>query len=144
PDVPDAPAARPVPDVPDGGTPMNSTAAPAPSEPREHLEQLDLPFWLEHGIDTEVGGFLTCFDNRGAQRVSTAKFTWSEGRFVWLLARAGQLPQQDLRTVDAQRMLDAARDGARFLLEHAVRSDATTRFGVGRRGGRPESARQPE
>src|SRR5699024_7394000 len=76
PDVPDAPAARPVPDVPDGGTPMNSTAAPAPSEPREHLEQLVLPFWLEHGIDTEAGGFFTCFDNRGAQRVSTDKFTW--------------------------------------------------------------------
>lgn len=123
---------------------MSSTAVPVPSDPREHLEQVILPFWLEHGIDPEAGGFFTCFDNRGAQRVSTDKFTWSQGRFVWLLARAARLAQQELLSVDAQRMLDAARAGARFLLEHAVLPDATTRFVVGRWGGAPESTDQPE
>ena len=143
------PNPRPKPDPgrqsdPDGGTPMSSTAASAPSDPREHLEQVILPFWLTHGVDTEAGGFFTCFDNRGVERVSTDKFTWSQGRFVWLLARAARLAQQGLLTVDAGRALDIARDGARFLLEHAVREDATTWFVVGRRGGRPESPGQPE
>src|SRR5690625_6947065 len=82
-------------DIPDGEIPMSSTAVPVPSDPREHLEQVILPFWLEHGIDPEAGGFFTCFDNRGAQRVSTDKFTWSQGRFVWLLARAARLAQQE-------------------------------------------------
>src|SRR5699024_7784816 len=79
-----------------------------------------------------------------AQRVSTDKFTWSQGRFLWLLARAARLAPQELLSVDAQRMLDAARAGARFLLEHAVLPDATTRFVVGRWGGAPESTDQPE
>src|SRR5690625_7046253 len=38
-------------DIPDGEIPMSSTAVPVPSDPREHLEQVILPFWLEHGID---------------------------------------------------------------------------------------------
>ena len=115
----------------------------APADPREHLEQVVLPFWLEHGIDEEVGGFFTCFDNRGRERVSTDKFTWSQGRFVWLLARAARLAEQGLLTVDAGRLLDAARAGAEFLAQHAIREDSTTHFVVGRRGGQPESLGQP-
>lgn len=141
---------RPTPSGPTGqsGAPAGRHSIPAgspdaPADPREHLEQVVLPFWLEHGIDEEVGGFFTCFDNRGRERVSTDKFTWSQGRFVWLLARAARLAEQGLLTVDAQRLLDAARGGAEFLARHAVREDSTTHFVVGRRGGAPETLGQP-
>ena len=52
---------------------------------RRQLEQVILPYWLKHGIDEVHGGFHTCFDNRGRTRTGTDKFTWSQGRFVWLL-----------------------------------------------------------
>src|SRR5690625_1197175 len=111
---------------------------------RTHLESVVLPFWFTHGIDEEVGGFFTCFDNRGRQMVSTDKFTWSQGRFVWLLSRAADLANRGLLDVDAQTCLRWAERGAQFLLEHAVQPDDTTRFVVGRHGGDPESQGQPD
>lgn len=106
----------------------------APSDPREHLKQVILPFWLAQ----ELGGFFTCFDNQSRERVSTDKFTWSQGRFVWLLAQAAHLAEPGLLSVDTARLLEAARFGAAFLLDHAVRQDSTTRFVIGRRGGEPD------
>ena len=111
---------------------------------RTHLESVVLPFWLTHGIDEDAGGFFTCFDNRGRQRVSTDKFTWSQGRFVWLLSRAADLAGRGLLDVDAAQALRWAERGAEFLLEHAVQPDDTTRFVVGRHGGDPESQGQPD
>lgn len=125
---------------------MSSTALPATpigsTDARAHLEQVVLPFWLEHGIDEEAGGFFTCFDNRGRERISTDKFTWSQGRFVWLLARAARLADQGLLAADASRLLETARAGAAFLVDHAIQEDGTTRFVVGRRGGQPETLGQ--
>ncbi len=110
---------------------------------REQLEGTVLPFWLQHGIDEERGGFFTCFDNRGRTRVSADKFTWSQGRFVWLLARAASLGRRGLLRVDETALLELAARGARFLLDHALLPDGTTRFVVGRDGGTPETADQP-
>ncbi|WP_299276484.1 AGE family epimerase/isomerase [uncultured Georgenia sp.] len=110
---------------------------------RTQLERVVLPFWLEHGVDGDRGGFFTCFDNRGRTRVSTDKFTWSQGRFVWLLARAAELARRGLVEGDEGTLLDLAARGAQFLLDHAVLPDGTTRFVVGRDGGRPESRDQP-
>lgn len=110
---------------------------------RDQLEGTVLPFWLEHGIDEELGGFFTCFDNRGRTRVSTDKFTWSQGRFVWLLARAAGLARRGLIRAEEDTLLAIAARGARFLLDHAVLPNGTTRFVVGRDGGRPENRGQP-
>src|SRR5690606_4319911 len=86
---------------------------------RTQLERVVLPFWLEHGVDGDRGGFFTCFDNRGRTRVSTDKFTWSQGRFVWLLARAAELARRGLVEGDEGTLLDLAARGAQFLLDHA-------------------------
>lgn len=111
---------------------------------RDHLETVVLPFWLTHGIDEEVGGFFTCFDNRGRQMVSTDKFTWSQGRFVWLLARLADFARRGLVDANPDELLAHAERGGQFLVEHAIKDDHTTRFVVGRDGGRAETANQPE
>ena len=111
---------------------------------RSHLESVVLPFWIDRGIDERVGGFFTCFDNRGRQMVSTDKFTWSQGRFVWALARAADLARRGLLSIDAEQSIQWAERGAEFMLEHAVLADHTTRFVVGREGGAPEVEGQPE
>src|SRR5699024_3418186 len=111
---------------------------------RRHLESVVLPFWIDRGIDERIGGFFTCFDNRGRHMVSTDKFTWSQGRFVWTLARATDLARRGLLSIDAEQSIQWAERGAEFLLEHAVLADHTTRFVVGRDGGVPEGEGQPE
>lgn len=117
-----------------------------PHPAREHLERVVFPFWLQHGIDTEYGGFHTCFDNRGRTRVSDDKFTWSQGRFVWLLARAASLVERGLLTLDgadADQLVEWARAGAEFLRAHALRGDGTTAFALSR-DGESAAADQPD
>src|SRR5699024_11943077 len=92
----------------------------------------------------KVGGFSTAVDNRGRSRLSTDKFTWSQGRFVWLLARAARLARAGQIEADPDELLSFATAGADFLITHAVLADGTTRFVVGRDGGRPESSGQPD
>lgn len=101
---------------------------------RDQLEQVIFPFWLARGLDHEHGGFFTCFDNRGRTLLSTNKFTWSQGRFVWLLARAARLADRGLLDLDADRLRALALRGAEFLAEHALRGDGTCFYLVDRQG----------
>ncbi|MDQ1007067.1 N-acylglucosamine 2-epimerase [Streptomyces sp. V4I23] len=109
------------------------------SAAREQLERVVLPYWLERGPDAERGGFHTCYDNRGRSLVSTDKFTWSQGRLVWLLARAARMARSGLLDVDACLLEGLAVRGAQFLVDHAIRPDGTCHFvvdadGVPKRG----------
>lgn len=108
--------------------------AAAPDRARHQLEHTIFPFWLSRGVDHAFGGFHTCFDNRGRTRTSTDKFTWSQGRFVWLLARAADLARRGLLALDPDDLLSLAERGARFLLEHAVTPDGTCAFRLRRDG----------
>ncbi len=115
-----------------------TTLESAAVDARNQLEQVVLPFWLAHGIDHEYGGFHTCFDNRGRTQVSGDKFTWSQGRFVWMLARAAALTRAGLlRPVegfDADALMACATRGADFLEEYALRPDGTCSFALVRDG----------
>ena len=50
-----------------------------------------LSFWLPRCLDTQYGGYVNCFDNSGRNLVSCDKYTWSQGRFVWMFAKLAQL-----------------------------------------------------
>ncbi|NED93752.1 N-acylglucosamine 2-epimerase [Phytoactinopolyspora alkaliphila] len=101
---------------------------------RRQLEDVIFPFWLSQGIDGVHGGFYTCFDNRGRTLLSTDKFTWSQGRFVWLLARAARLAAGGLLSLDAAELTATATRGAEFLAEHAVRDDGTCHYVLTEKG----------
>ena len=51
----------------------------------DELRNNILRFWLSRCEDTQFGGYLNCFDNRGTKLVSHDKYTWSQGRFLWML-----------------------------------------------------------
>ena len=44
-----------------------------------------MPFWMEHSIDKEMGGYFTCLERDG-EVFDTDKFVWLQGREVWMLA----------------------------------------------------------
>lgn len=102
----------------------------------EHLREVVLPFWLTEAIDHEHGGFFTCFDNRGRTLVSTDKYTWSQGRFVWLLARTADLVRRGVLDLDtgADDLLSAATSGADFVLAHALLPGGGCAFSLTREG----------
>ena len=83
-----------------------------------HLKATLLPFWLKRSIDEEYGGFFTCFDNEGRTLLSRDKFTWSQGRMVWVWARLASMGI--FSAAERTRTLELARSGAIFLMQHCL------------------------
>ncbi len=86
---------------------------------RQHLLEDLLPFWLNFALDEKRGGVFTCFDNSGKTLQSTDKYTWSQGRFVWLMARLAKLARAGLIPDNSERYLSIAKNCVRFLRQHA-------------------------
>ena len=115
----------------------------------EHLFGHVLPFWLHKAIDADLGGYYTGFANSGGQLLHTHKFTWSQGRFLWVWARlASQFPDK----ADAERYLQLAQSGAGFLMKYALLPNGHCSFILSREGkpilldaqGRPREANPGE
>ena len=87
-----------------------------------------VPFWLNHGVDDEYGGVLSCMTEDGAC-VSDDKYTWSQARFIWTMAALFN------RFEPRPEFLERARKTIDFLTGHA-RDEAgwlaycTTREGI--------------
>jgi N-acylglucosamine 2-epimerase len=95
---------------------------------RAHLENDVLAWWLANGPDRRFGGVLTCFSNSGGTLAGTDKYTWSQGRWSWLLARLSRAGRRGLITVDADDLLDQAVSTAEFLARHALLPGGTTAY----------------
>ncbi|MGW0231656.1 AGE family epimerase/isomerase [Actinopolymorpha singaporensis] len=98
----------------------------------DHLVHDVLAWWLRNAPDRIRGGVFTCWDNSGEHLLSTDKYTWSQGRWIWLLASAadalerGVLTGQDV--LDAADLRALAGQSAAFVRTHAVLPDATTAY----------------
>ena len=76
-----------------------------------HMGQSLLPFWLEHCVDREHGGYLTNLDRDGSM-LSGEKMLVTQSRLVWVFSRLWQDGYRDMR------IGEAARSGFQFLREH--------------------------
>jgi N-acylglucosamine 2-epimerase len=98
----------------------------------DHLVRDVLAWWLGAAPDRVHGGVFTCWDNAGDRLLSTDKYTWSQGRWIWLLASVsdaverGVLPTQGV--LDAADLRALAGQSAAFVRTHAVLPDATTAY----------------
>ncbi len=94
---------------------------------KEELLDGVLPFWLEHSIDKEYGGYLTCLDRDGSV-FDTDKFIWLQGRQVWLFSMLYNEVEQK------QEWLDCAIHGAEFLKKHGHDGKYNWYFSLNRAG----------
>lgn len=86
-----------------------------------------VPFWLNHAIDREQGGYLHCLGPDGSV-ISTDKSMWIQGRFAWLLSTL-------YLTVEKRpEWLEAARHGIEFIRRHGFDRDGRMFFWVTREG----------
>ena len=86
-----------------------------------------LPFWIEHSVDREYGGFITSLDRDGTV-LDTDKGIWQQGRFTWLLATL-------YNTVDKNEdWLRIAKHGIDFIDRHGFDADGRMFFQVTRKG----------
>ncbi|MFO0875870.1 MAG: AGE family epimerase/isomerase [Gemmataceae bacterium] len=86
-----------------------------------------IPFWLQHGLDREHGGYLTALDRDGTV-IDTDKSIWFQGRGAGMFATL-------FNTVEAKsEWLETARSGIEFLRRHASGPDGKLYFSVTREG----------
>ena len=85
---------------------------------RRLSELLDdvVPFWTEHSIDREKGGYLTCL-GRDGKPYDTFKQMWMQWREVWMFARLANSPH------GGSRFLPYAEQGFDFLFRCGRKKD---------------------
>lgn len=94
---------------------------------KQELLQNIIPFWMKHSPDRVHGGFFTCLDRYG-NVFDTDKFTWLQGRQVWLFSMLCD------RVERRPEWLDVARHGADFLEKHGRDPDGDWYFSLTRQG----------
>ena len=94
---------------------------------RDALLQDVIPFWEQHSLDREMGGYFTCLDREG-KVYDADKFMWLQGRQVWLFSALYN------RLEKRQSWLDLARHGAEFMTRHGRDEDGNWYFSLNREG----------
>lgn len=61
------------------------------------IQENFVPYWNEF-VDEEYGGILNCINNYGDEKLNDNKFTWSQGRYLWILAKLYELSEEDTLT----------------------------------------------
>ena len=90
------------------------------------LKENILPFWLERCEDKDNGGYFNCFTNDGKTLVSTDKYTWSQGRFLWLFSKLSRM-SCSFTAVQRSQFLRLAKSGRDFLVKHCFLEDEPLR-----------------
>ena len=94
---------------------------------REDLLTDVLPFWMEHALDEQNGGYFTCLDRDGSLMDST-KSVWFQGRFAYILAYAYNHIEKN------EAWLKASKSGIDFIEKHCFDTDGQMFFEVTAQG----------
>ncbi len=54
-----------------------------------------IPYWSNF-VDKDNGGIFNCINNFGDKKINNNKFTWSQGRYLWILGKLYELNQGSL------------------------------------------------
>ncbi len=87
---------------------------------KKQVEESILPFWLR-AFDYEFGGVYTCFNNEGTELLSTDKYVWSQGRYLWILSKLYEMNQQGKIEVDPDTVKEQAGLTLEFLQKIQLR-----------------------
>ncbi|WP_010272836.1 AGE family epimerase/isomerase [Paenibacillus senegalensis] len=97
------------------------------------LEANFWPFW-EKALDEEYGGVYTCFNNEGSELVSTTKYTWSQGRFLWMVSELYVLADSGIVKLDAARLREIADQTYQYLKTYTLTEDLHALYALTREG----------
>lgn len=86
-----------------------------------------IPFWSQHSVDRQHGGYFTCLDREG-KVYDTDKFIWLQNRQVWTYSMFYN------RLEAKAEWLALARHGAEFLAKYGRDRDGNWYFALNRTG----------
>ncbi|MDD4645384.1 MAG: AGE family epimerase/isomerase [Bacteroidales bacterium] len=93
---------------------------------RELLNHV-VPFWEQHSVDRQFGGYLTCLDREG-NVFDTDKFIWLQGRQVWMFSKLYNEVER------RENWMEIAQIGARFLRKFGHDGSYNWYFSLSREG----------
>lgn len=103
-----------------------------------HLEELILPFWNK-SLDTKYGGVYTCFNNDGSKLISKEKFTWSQGRFLWVESKLISLIKENRIKGDLNFHFNHAQQTYTFITKNVFLENENCAFLLSKSGKKKES-----
>lgn len=100
-----------------------------------HLRDDVLSWWLDKAVDREFGGVFTFWGDNSMTLLSTDKYVWSQGRWIWTLTSLVRLVRRGgLDGIDVDELLQLAERSAVFLRDSAILPDGTAANFVTREG----------
>ncbi len=105
---------------------------------QDHANQVIIPFWTK-AIDKRNGGVYTCFSNTGSELLSKDKYTWSQGRFIWLWSRLAELSENGFVDGNSELYLEHAKKTVDFIRKHAMLENGNVAFLLSEEGCKKES-----
>lgn len=100
---------------------------------KKHVSEQLLPFW-DRAFDTVNGGVYTCFNNDGDQLINTDKYTWSQGRFLWVWSRLCQMVGASLIYGPREGYLEQMKKTVDYLLANVFLENGRCCFLLSERG----------
>lgn len=98
----------------------------------DHLIYNILPFWLKYSLDYEYEGYFTYFNNDGTKLISADKYTWAQGRMIYVWALLSNFYIFSDR--EKSQFKEHALSGAEFIMRHCIREDGSCYFSTNRWG----------
>lgn len=93
---------------------------------RHYLFEEYLPFWDQHGIDHELGGFMCSLDHDGTL-INTDKHMWYQGRGLWVYSYL-------YNHFGGEQYLEVAKKTRDFLIHHGRDENGDWVMGLDRQG----------
>jgi len=100
---------------------------------KEEITENFWPFW-EKAFDHEYGGVFTCFSNDGSKLVSTDKYTWSQGRFLWLCSELYEMAVNNDLEIDTDQLKHFAFQTYGFLRKYTILPNFNILYAVSKEG----------
>lgn len=96
------------------------------------------PFWNRY-LDHKYGGVYTCISNDGKELINTDKYIWSQGRFLWVLAKWADLAKKGILSGNSESYLDFAYKTYQFVKENAFLENGGCAYLVTENGKKKEA-----
>lgn len=105
---------------------------------KQHIEEVLLPFWLR-ALDHKYGGVYTCFNNKGDRLISKDKYTWSQGRFLWLWSKVFEMVSENKLSGEAGDYYGHLHKTVSFIEENVFMENGNCAFLLAESGKKKES-----
>ncbi len=95
-------------------------------------------FWNK-AVDRQNGGIFNCFNNAGTELVSGNKYTWSQGRFVWIWSKLYSLSKRRMLSLDLNDLQEDLERTVGFLEKNVFMNNGNCVFLTDEKGNWLES-----